>query len=157
MELQQLMKASIQDIIALEKVHAPDRPYYAKYDEKALNFIFDNPKICKAYGLFDNGKLIGWGAYRSQWSEYNSKEEGIFEISSIVVDTSYRRKGIGQQLLDKLFDDVKKSKHFKKIYLTVSPKNLGALLLYLNNEFEIYDFKKDIYGPGADRVYLSRE
>jgi ribosomal protein S18 acetylase RimI-like enzyme len=157
MELKVLTNKDIQDIINLEKVHAPDRPYYAKYDEKALDFIFDNPKVCKAYGLFDNGKLIGWGAYRSEWSEYNSKEEGIFEISSIVVNQEYRRKGIGKQILDKLFEDIKKSKHFKKIYLTVSPKNLGALLLYLKNGFEIYDFKKDIYGPGADRVYLSRE
>lgn len=157
MDIVPLTRQNIPDIIALEKDHAPDRPYYAKYDKKALSFIFDNPDICKAYGIFDKNKLIVWGAYRSQWSEYNSEEEGIYEISSIVVNADCRRRGLGNRLLDKLFSDIKKGKNFKRIYLTVSPKNIGALFLYLHNGFEIYDFKKDVYGPGSDRVYLYKE
>ena len=74
MKLKELTRKNIPNIIDLEKDNAPDKPFYAKYDEKALSFIFDNPQVCKAYGLFDDGKLVGWGAYRSQWSEYNSKE-----------------------------------------------------------------------------------
>jgi len=43
MTIKQLNKENIPNIIQLEKNHAPDKPHYARYDEKALNFIFDNP------------------------------------------------------------------------------------------------------------------
>ena len=47
-----------------------------------------------------------------------------------------------------------KKKKFTKIYLTVSPLNTGALLLYVKNGFVIFDYKPNVYGPGADRVFL---
>jgi len=53
MTIKQLNKENIPNIIQLEKNHAPDKPHYARYDEKALNFIFDNPTTCKAYGIFE--------------------------------------------------------------------------------------------------------
>lgn len=154
MDIQQLSKKNIPDILLLEKNHAPDKPLYAKYDEKALNFIFDNPETCRAYGIFENGKLIAWGCYRTKWKDDNLTQEGTYEISSVVVDSNFRRKGIGKALLNKIIDEIKNNQEFKNIYLTVSPLNLGALLLYLKNGFLIYDFKKNVYGEGADRVYL---
>lgn len=157
MEVKQLTVENIPQIILLEKDHAPDRPYYAKYDEEALQFIFDNPRTCRVFGLFDQNNFVGWGCYRTQWSEYNSQEQGVYEIGSIVIHSNYRRQGLGKKLLDKLFEDIKKQQWYKKIYLTVSPKNIGALLLYLTNGFEIYDFKKNVYGERADRLYLMKE
>lgn len=154
MQIKQLSKTNTQDIIDLEKEHAPDRPYYAKYDENALHFIFDNSKTCQAYGVFEKNKLIAWGAYRTNWKDDNLTQKGTFEISSIVVNTKYRKQGIGKMLLNKIVEEIKKNQHFKNIYLTVSPVNLGALLLYLKNGFVVYDFKKDVYGPGSDRIYL---
>lgn len=154
MKIQQLNKENIPDILLLEKHHAPDKPHYAKYDNEALSFIFNNSKTCRAYGIFDDGKLIAWGCYRTNWKDDNLTQEGTYEISSIVVDTTYRRKGIGESLLKKIISEIKKNQNFKNIYLTVSPLNLGALLLYLKNGFLIYDFRKNVYGEGADRVYL---
>lgn len=153
MEINELTAKNIKDILNLEKDSAPDKPYYSKYDDEALNFIFNNPKTCKAYGLFENNKLIAWGCYRTQWKDENVKE-GVYEISSIVVDKNQRRKGLGKQVLKIIIEDIKKSQDYKEIYLTVYPGNLGALLLYLNNNFLIYNYKKDVYGPGPDRVYL---
>lgn len=156
MEIKELTRKYTLAIMALEKEHAPDRPRYARYDNEALSFIFDNHKICRAYGIFDNDNLICWGAYRSRWTKDNS-EEGVYEISSIVVHTNYRRKGLGKIMLDKISMEIKRNQRYKKIYLTVSPLNLGALLLYLKNGFVIYDFKKNVYGEGADRLYLVKE
>jgi ribosomal protein S18 acetylase RimI-like enzyme len=152
MELRRLGKSDIDSIIELEKHHAPDKPHYARYDQEALSFIFDNPESCEAIGLFDEEILVGWGAYRTNWSKYN-KERGVFEISSIVVNTDYRRKGLGEKILNRIIEDLKKKK-FTKIYLTVSPLNTGALLLYVKNGFVIFDYKPNVYGPGADRVFL---
>jgi ribosomal protein S18 acetylase RimI-like enzyme len=154
MDIKQLNSSNIQAIIQLEKEHAPDRPHYAKYDEKALNFIFNNSQSCRAYGAFDSNELVAWGAYRTNWRDDNLTQDGTYEISSVVVNTNYRRQGIGKMLLNKIIEGIKKNQNFKNIYLTVSPLNLGALLLYLTNGFIVYDFKKDVYGPGADRIYL---
>lgn len=156
MKIKELTREHITAIMVLEKDHAPDRPHYARYDKEALNFIFDNPKICHAYGIFGGDDLICWGAYRSGWSKDNL-EEGVYEISSIVVHTDYRRKGLGKMMLDKILKEIRRNQKYKKIYLTVSPLNLGALLLYLKNGFMIYDFKKNVYGEGADRIYLVKE
>ena len=154
METKKLTRDHVGDVIQLEHSSAPVRPQYAPYDEEALNFLFDNPKTCSAYGLFDGEKLVGWGCFRTNWSTYN-KEKGVYEISSIVVDKNYRRHGYGQKILDKIIAAIKSGQDYKRIYLTVSPLNVGALMLYLKNNFIIYDYKKDIYGPGADRLFLN--
>lgn len=153
MDLRELSNNNINEILELEKDNAPDKPYYSKYNEEALKFIFDNPKTCKAFGLYDAKKLVGWGCYRTQWKDENIRD-GVYEVSSIVVHKQYRRKGIGRQLLNKIIQDIKKSQDYKEIYLTVYPDNLPPLLLYLNNGFVIYNYKKDVYGSGSDRVYL---
>ena len=153
MELKQLWHKDIPLIIGLERDNAPDKPLYKKYDEKALNYIFDNPEKCKAYGVFEENKLIGWGAYRNGWSEDNS-EKGVFEISSIVVNASKRGQGIGKMLLDHITKEIQHNANYQKIYLTVSPLNVPALSLYIKNGFVIYDYKPNVYGEGAHRVYL---
>jgi len=99
-------------------------------------------------------KLIAWGAYRTQYKDDNLTQKETYEISSIVVDKNRRRKGMGKAILNKIIGEIKKNQQFRNIYLTVSPLNLGALFLYLKNGFVICNFKKDVYGPGADRVYL---
>lgn len=153
MELLQLSNQNIKEILSLEKESAPDKPYYSKYDEEALRFIFDNPSKCKAFGMYEGNNLVGWGCYRTQWKDENIKD-GVYEVSSIVVHASYRRKGIGQQILHKIIEDIKSIQDYKEIYLTVYPENIAPLFLYLKSGFIIYNYKKDVYGPGSDRIYL---
>jgi len=155
MRLKKLTTRNIQQIIDLEARSAPDKPYYAKYDLEALNFLFDNPDKCGAIGIFDDKQLIGWGAYRTNWKKH-TKERGSCEVSSIVVDISQRRKGLGSKILDGVLEEIKKNNSVKNVFLTVSPLNISALSLYIRYGFIIYDFRKDVYGPGADRVYLNK-
>lgn len=154
MKLKKLSKRNIPQILDLENNHAPDEPYYSKYTIEDLEYLFNNPNNCIAYGLFDKQKLIGWGSYRTNWHRHK-QEKDVFEISSIVVNKNYRRRGIGQKILNKILSEWKKKK-YSKAFLTVSPYNKGALHLYLKNDFEIYDKKKNVYGvEGSDRLYLS--
>lgn len=153
MEVIQLTKDRLKNILDLETSSAPDKPFYSKYDETALNFIFDNPTTCKAFGIFKDNKLIGWGCYRTQWKDENIKE-GVYEISSIVVHKDFRQQGFGKLILNKIIEDIQTNQNFKEIYLTVYPKNLAPLFLYLKSGFIIYNYKKDVYGSGSDRLYL---
>ena len=157
MDIQLLSFTDKDNILKLEVESAPDSPYYYRYsnDVKALDYIFENPISSKAFGVYEKEKLIAWCAYRTKWNDDNSQEDGQYEISSVVVDKSNRRKGIGNKLLKHSIDYIRNHQDFKSIYLTVYPGNIPALIMYLQNGFIIYDFKKDVYGPGSDRLYLS--
>ena len=147
MRIVRLNKNNISDIIEFEKEHGPDKPHYVRYIKEELEEIFDNPKACRAYGVWEDDKLIGWGAYRI-------KSNGAYEICSIVIDKSHRGKGLGKRMLEKLIKVIQKNQKSSNIHLTVYPDNLDALLLYLKSNFRIYDYKKNFYGPGADRLFL---
>lgn len=151
-KIKNLTSKDIHSILELESHSGPDKPLYSRYNKKALQYIFNNTG-CNALGAFEGNQLIGWGAYRSKWSKYN-KEAGVFEISSIVVDKTKRKKGIGSKILYLILNKIKSAENVKKIYLTVSPLNKVALMLYLKNGFVIFDYKKNLYGPGSDRIFL---
>jgi ribosomal protein S18 acetylase RimI-like enzyme len=146
----ELSEKLISQIIQFETENAPDSPYYGRYDKEGFLYIFKNPSTCKAYGLYLGSELIGWGSFRS-------KNEEDFEISSIVISKNQRRHGYGARFLHYLVDRILESQLYKKIFLTVYPLNLPAIFLYLKNNFVIYDFKKNVYGEGADRVYMRYE
>lgn len=150
-----IVKLSIEDIdsiLELEKVGAPAPHMYYAYDEKALKNLFSNNQG-EAFGVFDKERLIGWASYRFPWNDYNN-EEGIYEMSSMVVDPKFRRKHVGITLFNHRLEIIKAKPDMKMIYATAHPANTPIICLYLNNGFIIYDFKKDKYGPGADRVYM---
>lgn len=152
-KITKLDKRDIDAILNLESHSAPKKPTYAKYDRESLEFIFDNSESCSAFGLMDNSKLIGWSSYRANWNKDN-KSDGTYEMSSLVIHKDYRRVGLGLKLFNKRLKDILSKPNVKTIYATAYPKNTPIILLYLNHGFEIYDFKKNVYGKGADRIYL---
>lgn len=142
-----LTEQNIKDILELESESGPGEPYYADYSENELQDLFKKPEECQAFGIFENNKLIAWSTYRR-------KEDNLYAISSLVVSKDYRGKGLGKALLKHVIKAILDIHKDTEIYLTVYPQNLDALFLYLKNNFVIYDFKKDYYGPGADRLFL---
>lgn len=152
MDIVKLGIDNIEDIIKLEERGAPAVNMYYRYDRKALTNLFSHDQG-EAFGIFDKGLLVGWASYRAPWNDYN-EEEGIYEMSSLVVDPEYRRKKIGLALFKHRLEIIKSKSDMTMIYATAHPANTPIICLYLNNGFVIYDFKKDKYGPGADRVYM---
>lgn len=152
----ELSTSARDDILALEERSAPDIPFYYRYvhDVRALDYILNNPDACQAYGIYVGHTLVAWGSYRNGWAGQNKSDEGVHEISSLVVDTAYRRKGFGALLLKHMIQALWKKPECHMIYLTVYPNNIPALMLYLSEGFEIYDYRKDMYGPGVHRVFL---
>lgn len=153
MDIKSLNSTHISQIIKLESDQTPEKLYYSRYSLKDLQFIFSNPDSCGAVGLFIGKQIIGWGSYRTNWRRHK-KEKSVCEISSVVIDKKYRRQGLGLKILNKIIEILEKKIKTHQLFLTVSPLNIPALLLYLKRGFIIYDYRKDIYGPGEDRVYL---
>lgn len=147
MQVISLTKKDIENIRKLESESAPEKPDYVKYSPQELQDLFDNPEKCRAFGIYSDNELIGWSAYK--WTRGN-----LYEITPVVVGKNYRGKGLGKALLEYAVKEVLNNHKDAEIFLTVYPQNLNALNLYLKNNFVVYDFKKDYYGPGADRLFL---
>lgn len=145
----------INDILILEENNTPDPKMYYRYDRSDLERLFYKDESAVVFGAFDKDKLIGWASYRKPWNE--TETEGIYEMSSLVVNKEYRRKYVGQKLFEVRLNELLSRKDVKTIFATCHPQNIPIIMLYLKNKFVIYDFKKDKYGPGADRVYLKHE
>lgn len=140
-------------IIEFESHCGVKLPAYYPYDRESLDsYIFKN-KDAEAFGAFEGDVLVGWSAYSCMEKE-DDTDKGVYEMCGLVVDPKYRRRGIGLKLFKIRLKKLLKKDGLTKIYATNYPKNSPILILYLNNGFVIYDFKKDVYGPGGDRVYL---
>ncbi len=153
MQIEKLHQVHIPQILKLEEESAPKKPLYSPYNRAALEFIFDNSVSCGAIGLFDVAQLIGWGAFRTGWKEGTDN----VEICSIVIDKDRRGQGFGRQVLQELKKILIEDFQIYKFFLTVSPQNVAAYELYKKDGWIKYDSKKDVYGPGADRIYMKYE
>ena len=143
-------------ILEFESNFAPKLPVYVPYDREQLDsYIFKN-KDGKAFGAFENDLLVGWAGYSCR-EKADGTDKGIYEMCGLVVHPNYRRQGIGLKLFQTRMTDLLKKPDLKRIYATNYPQNTPIILLYLTNGFVIYDFKKDLYGPGVDRLFLKYE
>lgn len=147
MQVINLTKKDIQNILKLESISAPEKPDYVKYSEEELQDLFNKSQTWSVFGIYSDDELVGWSSYRK-------KDKNLYEISSVVVDKDHRGKGLGKALLVHAAKEILNNHNGAEIYLTVYPQNLNALVLYLKNNFAVYDFKKDYYGAGADRLFL---
>lgn len=86
------------------------------------------------FGYYIDNKLVGF--------IHISKLYENVDIINIVVDTSYRRQGIGSKLLNfiiSLFDDC------KTILLEVNENNKDAIDLYKRNDFKVINIRTKYY------------
>ena len=75
----------------------------------------------------------------------------FFEVHSLFVSPSYRRKGIAKTFVKKLVKVSKKDK-VNKIFLEVMEINEAAKNLYLKNKFIIYGTRENYYSVGGKKI-----
>ena len=94
----------------------------------------------------DNGKIIGYIIYTV------SGDKGT--IVSIGVLPDYRRKGIGQMLIDHAIEDPRNKVSYVELQVSVS--NAAAINLYHKNSFVIVNTMPRYYPDGED-AYLMKK
>lgn len=155
-EIIKLDKSYVDKILTLEADSAPEQPFYFKYDKESLEDLFEARDKASVFGAFIKNALVGWASYRSGFGLEKS-EPGEYAMSSMVVSKNFRKLGIGTMLFEARINEILKKKDLKVIIATAYPKNTAIISLFLKNGFYVSDFKKNLYGEGADRVYLRRE
>lgn len=78
-------------------------------------------------------------------------------LMSVAVLPVFRGQNVGTALLSYAFSNLKRY-GITRVLLTVDPANFSALSVYREKlGFTVMDSSKDEYGPGEDRLIMSKE
>jgi ribosomal-protein-alanine N-acetyltransferase len=78
-------------------------------------------------------------------------------LMSVAVLPVFRGQNVGTALLSYAFSNLKRY-GITRVLLTVDPANFNALSVYREKlGFTVMDSSKDEYGPGEDRLIMSKE
>ncbi|MDO4301944.1 MAG: ribosomal protein S18-alanine N-acetyltransferase [Clostridia bacterium] len=93
----------------------------------------------------ENEKVIGYGG---MWHIVN---EG--HITNIAVHKDYRQKGIGNAIINKLFE-IAEEKEMIGLTLEVRKSNIPALELYKKNGFKLEGIRPEYYEDNKEDAYI---
>ncbi len=82
----------------------------------------------------ENGQAFAMAA---AYQEDGEKMKHVAYVWGVYVEKNYRRKGIGQKLMEALLDELAKNKAIEKVDLNVNTAKLSAVRLYEKLGFEI--------------------
>jgi putative acetyltransferase len=100
----------------------------------------------------DDGKIIGGcGIYPTQ-----NLPEGCAEVVKLYLNASYRKLGIGRQLLEMSIESAKKM-GYKQLYLESLPELGKAISLYQKEEFRFLDHKMGDDGHFGCTIWMMKD
>jgi len=90
----------------------------------------------------EDGKVVGYVA--SQTINFMHGVDRLLWVEYIVVQSRFRKRGVGLALLNKLIDYAKRS-GVDRIYTTINPDNEASIRLHLKAGFNVKDWKTASY------------
>jgi ribosomal-protein-alanine N-acetyltransferase len=138
-----LRRCSLTDLDEVEKVEM------ASFSKPFSHYMFYF--LLKNYPegfivVDDGGRITGYIVY--------SVSGGKGSIVSIAVLPDYRRRGIGQMLVDYAVEDLRKKVQYLELQVNVS--NFAAINFYKKNNFVLVETIAQYYPDGGD-AYLMRK
>ncbi len=130
----------IKDVVQIEKTS-----FFSIWNKQMFMDSFFNKNHFFKTAVYDN-KIIGYIIYSIIFDES--------EILNIVIDSSYRGKTFGIQLLNYAIEDIKNKKCLN-VFLEVAKKNIIAKNLYLKFGFVEYNVRKNYYN-NDDAVLMKK-
>ncbi|MFQ6069317.1 MAG: ribosomal protein S18-alanine N-acetyltransferase [Candidatus Aminicenantales bacterium] len=136
-------EGDLPHVLKIEKLSFPTPWHESTFRGEIHNKLFSHPLvIVHRFKRQIIGYLIYW------------QVEDEVHINNIAIHPDYRRKGIAETVLSKLFTEVSK-KGIKRITLEVRPSNHAALSLYRKLGFVVLGLKRNYYTtPREDALVL---
>lgn len=134
MEIKEYKTKHLEQIMDIE-----NRSFKCPYDRRIFQSYTGSPLFL--VGL-ENEEVLGYAM---------GTRSGV--IVSIAVDPNHRRKGIGEELMDKLFEKMK----VQRMTLTVRTSNKGAYQFYKKLGFKPRKKIPDYYENGEDALFMSKD
>ncbi|MGD0329344.1 MAG: ribosomal protein S18-alanine N-acetyltransferase [Nitrososphaeria archaeon] len=138
-----LRRCSLSDLDEVEKVEIAS--FSKPFSRYMFYFLLKN--YPEGFIVVDDGgRITGYVAY--------SVSGGKGSIVSIAVLPDYRRRGIGQMLVDYAVEDLRKKVGYLELQVNVS--NVAAINFYKKNNFVLVETISQYYPDGGD-AYLMRK
>ena len=112
-----------------------------------VDFDFKSNPYRKYIIYVESDNIVGFLCYEDIFDRY--------EIDNIFVELSNRRKGIANDLLNRLIE-IGNINKIKNITLEVNEKNIPAISLYEKNGFKKKAIRKNYY-DGVDGILMEKE
>ena len=140
-EINKLQTNNIKSCIGLINSEIDDKSFFKALGWSKNQIISQfNKNVNLSFVCFHNKKLvtflIGNLIFIEKVSEY--------EILFIYVKKTYRRKGLANYLLNKIYIQKNKS-NLKKIFLKVAENNFPAIEMYRKNNFELLNIRRNYF------------
>ena len=97
------------------------------------------------------GRDVAEALWLADW-----RDRELAYLFSFAVVASERGKGLGRRVLAMALDDLR-GQGRSRFELTVDPRNEAAVTLYRGAGFRERSMRRDVYGPGEDRLVLRLE
>lgn len=105
-----------------------DRPLRKAFTDTLFSEWLEEPA---AFGAFDGETLAGViEGSPEAW-------HNVFRISNILVQPEYRRRGVGQMLMDSMLDFVRRNTRVRGVILETQTCNAPAIRFYRKNGFHL--------------------
>ena len=137
-------------MITIKEINSKNSKSCYQLDSKSINHWNLNQwknELEKSYvtaiGIYFNNMIIGVCVLHQIIDEA--------EIRYLSVHPSFKRRGLGKKLINKIFKGCK-NENIKKIFLEVSSKNKQALSFYDYLGFETISIRKKYYRDGSDAL-----
>ena len=117
-----------------------------KEELNIINSMYGSPTGCLLL-VYDKDQAIGCAAYRKIG-------EGICELKRMYIKPNYRKKGIGQKLVEMLCDKARQN-GYTLMRLDTLDSMIPAILLYHNNGF--YNIDAYYHNPNVGVIYMERK
>jgi len=142
-----------KDVLAIIGHHdETDARYAARYyDEYFYSKTRAMDRVLVA--VTSRNKVVGVSGYISDAKE----PRGIFWLAWTYVLPPYRRYGVGDAILRRVEQELRK-RHARKLYLHTSSHSIykGAIRFYLDHGFKWEGYLRDYYKRGEDQIVLGK-
>ncbi len=139
MQIEMMNKSHIDGIIEIE-----NESFAIPWSRSSIEKELKNNFAIYAVAI-ENNKVLGYGG---MWHVVN---EG--HITNIAVHKDYRRKGIGQAIIEKLVE-IAEEKEMIGLTLEVRKSNTPALELYKKNGFKLEGIRPEYYEDNKEDAYI---
>ena len=139
MQIEMMNKSHIDGIMEIE-----NESFAIPWSRSSIEKELKNNFAIYAVAI-ENNKVLGYGG---MWDVVN---EG--HITNIAVHKDYRRKGIGQAIIEKLVE-IAEEKEMIGLTLEVRKSNTPALELYKKNGFKLEGIRPEYYEDNKEDAYI---
>ena len=142
-------------MISLKEINSKDSKSCYELDLKSIKLWSQNQwnnelkkNYVTAIGIYLNNSILGVCVFHKIFDEA--------EIRYLSIHPSYKRRGLGKQLIYKIFKDCK-NQNIRRVFLEVSLKNKQALSFYNSFGFKTINIRKRYYKDGSDAVLKEKK